>query len=171
MTWRTRLPILLIFLPAQTILFEAWRIGGIKPDLALVLVVAFALTDGAMAGLLWGLALGGLVDLASIGALDANVIFKAVAGLFCGIAGQVFIDMAFWVKPFFFILISLLHDHAGNLVLYNVHSIALALQDPETVRAFYGAIIVLLLSMKITRGTIDDAGPLFSPGQGSGTRT
>jgi len=169
--WRSRLPLLLLFLPAQTLLFEAWRIGGIKPDLALVLVVAFGLTDGAVAGLLWGLALGGLVDLASIGALDVNVLFKAVAGLVCGIAGQIFIDMAFWVKPIFFILISLLHDHTGNLLLYDTPLARLTLQDPETGRAFYGALVVLLLSMKITKGTIDHAGPLFTPGQDSRTRT
>jgi len=171
MSWRSRLLILLFFLPAQTLLFEAWRIRGVKPDLALVLVVVFGLTEGPIAGLLWGLALGGMVDLASIGALDANVIFKAVTGLICGITGQVLIDMAFWVKPIFFMLISLLHDHIGNLVLFDVPLAGLALQDPETGRAFYGALMVLLLSVKITKGSIDHAGPLFIPGQGSRPRT
>ncbi len=160
--------ILLVFLPAQTLLLDAMRIGGVKPDLALVLVVLLGLAHGKMSGLLWGGILGGLVDLASIGTPGINLFFKAVAGLWVGILGKTFVEVTFWVKPLLFLAVSLLHDHTGNLMLYDIPPAGLSLGDEETRRALYGGVLVLLFSIKITRGKVGHVGPLFAPGQKPG---
>jgi hypothetical protein len=163
--------LLIVFLlPLQTLFFEWGRIAGVKPDLALIITTLFALSAGPMAGLFLGVALGGLNDLASIGTLDADCLFKGGVGLFCGQAGKVIRNRALWVGPVVFLVVSLVHDHLGNFLLYDLPPAGWGLQEEVTRRGLYGGLITLLLSTVSARELIDDARPPFSARQVSGTR-
>ncbi len=162
--------LIVFFLPLQTLFFEWGRIGGVKPDLALIVTTLFALSAGPMAGLFLGVALGGLNDLASIGTLGPDCLFKGGVGLVCGQAGKIIRNRALWVGPLVFLVVSLVHDHLGNFLLYDLPPTGFGLQEEVTRRALYGGLITLLLSIVSRPELIDDARPPFSAGQAPGTR-
>jgi rod shape-determining protein MreD len=161
--------LIVFFLPLQTLFFEWGRIGGVKPDLALIITTLFALSAGPVAGLFLGVALGGLNDLASIGTLGTDCLFKGGVGLVCGQGGKILRNRALWVGPVVFLVVSLAHDHIGNFLLYDLPPTGAWLQDEVTRRALYGSLITLLLATVSAPELIDDARPPFSARQESGT--
>ncbi len=68
-------------------------IGGVRPDLALIILVFASLRRGSMVGQLSGFASGILEDLMSVSPLGFHPLMRAVIGYLYGIfAGNVFVD-------------------------------------------------------------------------------
>ncbi|MBO2522177.1 MAG: rod shape-determining protein MreD [Firmicutes bacterium] len=78
----------LLALAVQTSLFAGLDLGGIRPDLVLVVVVAYALASGAWEGALLGLAAGFLVDLYGGRLIGVGTLAKAAAGALAGFLGE-----------------------------------------------------------------------------------
>ncbi|MDC4224944.1 MAG: hypothetical protein MPW15_12125 [Candidatus Manganitrophus sp.] len=96
--------IFLLLIPVQTLLLEKIQIAGVKPDLALILVYCFSWAKGEIHGLLWGVALGGLIDLFSIGLLGVNFILENNDRSYDRDAGEIFFKslLALEVHDFLF---------------------------------------------------------------------
>lgn len=174
MKWFYRILVFLIFMPVQTLIMENMRIGGIKPDLALVLVFVQGWAFGEVNGLFWGVALGSLVDLFSTGILGVNFVLKVSVGFVSGILGKSLLNLAVWVNSFFIFIISVLHDIVGELILHGVNGAELndAIGN-IMVRALYNsalAMIFFFVFLKKTnaKGSFEYAGALLSPGRKSG---
>ncbi len=174
MKWFYRILIFLIFLPIQTLILENMRIGGIKPDLALVLVFVQGWAFGEVNGLFWGLAMGGLVDLFSVGFLGVNFVLKTAVGFISGILGKSLLNLAVWVNSFFIFIISVLHDVVGTFFLHGLHGAEMkAILGNNVGRALYNSLFAMIfffvfLKKTTTKGPFEYAGTLFSPGRKSG---
>jgi len=156
--------LVLLFLPVQTLGLEWMRLGGVKPDLALVLVVILGLSKGPWMGLLWGSVFGTLVDLFGTGTLGAGLIAKAATGMIVGGLGRLFVHMTFWAKPLLFFAVSILHDGIGELLLYEQPLSSWPLFGDDILRrALYGSVIVLLQSVRILREPSSENGRLLTP--------
>ena len=83
---------LIIFLCTMVIqtslLHYFFGIGGIKPDLVLLIVVYLGLVKGADAGCLSGFFFGLIEDAFSGMFLGANAFTKTIIGFFCGLVGK-----------------------------------------------------------------------------------
>lgn len=169
MIWFFRILICLAILPVQTILLEKCRVFGVKPDLSLVIVFVQGWFWGTPSGLYWGLALGGLLDLFSMGKLGLGLILKVLVGVIAGFFGKSFLHLSTQVYLALFLIISLIHDLAGNLILHGFGTEAL--QTGEIViRALYNGILsiaaVFLVSNRINRQESQNyGGAIFSPGK------
>ncbi len=86
------LPLLIVssagLLVLQTTLFEPLRLGGVMPDLVLILVYLAGFPLGPARGAAVGAASGLWMDLLSAGPPGLNVATKAVAGVMAGLAGR-----------------------------------------------------------------------------------
>lgn len=175
MKWFYRLLIFLCFIPVQTLLLENLRIGGVKPDLGLILVFVQGWAFGEVNGLLWGLALGGLLDVFSLGVLGVNFALKAGVGYISGVLGKSLLNLAFWVNSAFIFILSVLHDVAGSLFLNGMGGGVTPLIGNETVaRACYNSFFAMFfffvfLKKANRKGSLEYAGALFPPGRKSGS--
>ena len=159
MTWLYRILLFLAILPIQTILLETVRVAGVKPDLPLIFVFLQGWLYGRRAGLCWGLALGGLIDLFSTGLLGASLVLKGVVGFFSGVMGRGFLHLSVPMYAAIFLLVSAAQDVAGNLF---VHGIGLegisALRAGEiAARAVYNA-LVMVAAVLIMEGRTEQKG-------------
>jgi hypothetical protein len=144
MTWYSRVLIVFLLVPLQTLIFEKARIGGVKPDLGLVLAFVWGWMAGGSGGLLYGSALGAMLDLFSVGVPSLNLFLKMTVGLASGILGHTFANMAFWIKPLVLYGFSVLHDLSGSAYLGDVE-IILTPQHPILIRALYNSLLGALL--------------------------
>lgn len=118
MKWYYRVLIVLLLVPMQTLILEMGRVAGVKPDLGLVLAFVWGWIGGRFSGLLYGSALGAMLDLFSVGVPGLNLVLEGVAGLSAGILGHMFVNMAFWIKPVVLCGFSILHDFSGAAWLW-----------------------------------------------------
>jgi rod shape-determining protein MreD len=72
----------------QTSVFHRIPIGGMKPDLVVVMVVYLGLVKGPETGSLSGFLFGLLHDTVSGASLGSNALSKTIIGFFCGIGGK-----------------------------------------------------------------------------------
>ena len=82
---------LLIFIGTmvlQTSVLHRIPIGGMKPDLVLIIVVYLGLVKGAEVGTLSGFIFGLIEDVVSGTYLGSNALAKTIVGFFCGIGGK-----------------------------------------------------------------------------------
>ena len=82
---------LLVFigtLVLQTSVFHRIPIGGMKPDLVIIIVVYLGLVKGAEIGSLSGFVFGLIEDVMSGTYLGSNALAKTIIGFFCGIGGK-----------------------------------------------------------------------------------
>ncbi len=83
---------LIIFLGAMVFqtsdLLEFIKIGEIKPDLILILVVWLGLVKGSDAGCFSGFFFGLFEDASSNMTLGSNALTKTILGFFCGLSGK-----------------------------------------------------------------------------------
>ena len=171
MKWFYRVLVFLMVMPVQTLLLENLRIGGVKPDLALVLVFVQGWAFGEVNGLFWGLALGGLVDLFSIGILGVNFVLKAAVGFTAGILGKSLLNLALWVNSIFIFVISVLHDLLGTWFLHGMNRAEFDdVIGSIVARGLYNSLFAVLfffifLKKTNTKGSFEYAGTLFSPGR------
>jgi rod shape-determining protein MreD len=171
MKWFYRVAIFLFLIPVQTLLLEKIEIGGVKPDLALVLVYCLGWAYGEVQGLLWGVALGGLIDLFSIGLLSVNFILKATIGFTIGMLGRSFLNLSLFWNLLIFFFISLLHDFIGTLLVEGMREggLFLLFQQEMVGRALYSSLfaiglLFLFSKRKGEKGLFDHAGIVFSAG-------
>lgn len=171
MKWFLRIALILFLIPVQTLLLEKIQIGGIKPDLALVLVYCLSWANGEVHGLLWGIALGGLIDLFSIGLLGVNFILKTTLGFTIGMLGRSFLNLSLFWNVLIFFFISLLHDFIGTLLVEGPRegSLFLMIQQGIIERAFYNSLFAIGLLFLFSKrrgekGSFDHAGIVFSAG-------
>ena len=81
--------IFLIAIVLQTTVFHFLPIGGVKPDLVLIIVVYLGLVKGSDAGCVSGFFFGLIEDICSYGtALGSHALTKTIIGFFCGISGK-----------------------------------------------------------------------------------
>ncbi|MBD3304768.1 rod shape-determining protein MreD [candidate division KSB3 bacterium] len=80
--------IFLVAMVLQTTVFHLIQIGGVKPDLVLILVVYFGLTKGSDIGCVSGFAFGLIEDMFSGMSLGANALTKTIVGFLCGFSGK-----------------------------------------------------------------------------------
>jgi rod shape-determining protein MreD len=87
-TTRTIYPLGLLAVAAllEPVLTVRFRLADARPDLVLVLVVAFALVRGPEAGVVWGFVGGFLQDLLSGHALGLEAGLKGIVGFLVGLA-------------------------------------------------------------------------------------
>ncbi len=139
---------------AQTSVAPALRIGGVAPDIPLILAVLLGLARGAEVGCLSGFAVGLLQDVAAGGFVGAQALTKALVGFAAGlmserlwasnplvqIPGLVLLTFAEGVARYW--LLQLFHFPApfGDLMLYVVVPQALY-------NGFLGAAAVLALAL------------------------
>ncbi len=145
--WFTRIAIFLFFIPVQTLLLEPFKMGGIKPDLALLLAFMHGWAFGEMNGLFWGLALGGLLDLFSIGFLGIHFVLKGIIGLFAGIFGKTLINLPIWGNGLIIFILSHLHDLIGTFLLRGSgeDQFTLNIMSRIFVRALYNGLLAIVL--------------------------
>ncbi len=78
---------------AQTSVAPALRIGGVSPDIPLILAVFLGLSRGAEVGCLSGFVMGLIQDAAAGGFVGAQALTKALAGFAAGqIAGRLWVS-------------------------------------------------------------------------------
>ncbi len=169
MRWLWGIPGILLLIPTQTLLLESVEILGIKPDLSLVLTYCLGWRLGWPQGVLWGMALGGLMDIFSVGVLGVNFFLKAVIGLIAGVMGRSVFDPSLWGRGVIFFLISLLHDFLGGVFLYRVANF---LPVHEMLfRGVYNSVLMLIfVFIFLEKGLIQHGGSLLSSrGESSST--
>lgn len=171
MKWFTRITVFLFFIPVQTLLLEPLKIGGVKPDLALLLAFAHGWAFGEMNGLFWGLALGGLLDLFSVGFLGVNFVMKGMIGLFAGVFGKTLINLPIWGNGLIIFALSHLHDLIGTFLLSGDGGSGFTLEIMARIfiRALYNgllatALFYIFLRLKTRGGMSKYAGASSSPG-------
>ena len=77
----------------QSTLLVHVAIGGVKPDLALIVLIFVSLRKGSMVGQLTGFLSGILEDFMSVSPLGFHPLMRAVIGFLYGVfAGNVFVD-------------------------------------------------------------------------------
>ncbi len=178
MKWFSRILVFLLVVPAQTILFEKMNVFGVKPDIALVIIIFHAWILGMKPGIYWGLALGGLIDLFTVGVLGVGLILKGTVGFVTGILGESFLHLSLQAYIFIFFMVSFIHDIAGFLFLHGFKRGGFpSIFIGETfIRALYDALIaviaVLLLRKKFHQEEgLEYGGAILSPGRKPETRT
>ena len=170
--WFLRILTCLAIIPVQTIFLEPFQIFGVKPDLALILVFVQGWFWGAPNGLYWGLSLGVLLDLFSVGTVGLDLILKALVGATAGFFGKSLFHLSIQVYVAIFLIISLLHDVTGTLILRGLGTEGFqAIQTEDIIiRALYNAVLgivsVFLIRNRINRQEIQSyGGAIFSPGK------
>ena len=174
MKWRYRILIFLFFLPVQALFLEYFRFWGIKADLALVVIYLMGLFYGRTAGLLWGLTFGALLDLFSVGILGVDFGLKAIMGLLAGVLGKSLLNLTFVANMGIVFAFSVLHDIAGVLFFRGIEpdgmgGLFLFFRDEVLPRGIYNSLLaaaffVIFFKNIRVKGSIENAGPLFSPG-------
>jgi len=164
-----------MLIPVQTVLLEKVKIAGVKPDIALVFVFVQGWIGGRKRGVLWGVALGGLIDLFSTGVLGLTLVLKGLTGLLAGALGKSFLHLSLQGYVLFFVGISLLHDVTGMLYLHGDLELTSLLMGEALIRAIYntflavGAILVIWEKFD-PKGRFDYGGAILSPGRKPGSR-
>ncbi len=110
----------LFFIPVQTLLLETIEMGGIKPDLGLILSYLIGLAWGRGRGLLCGLLLGGLQDYFAVGHLGLHCAFKGLIGFWIGFLETFFIYFSLQAHAFVIFSLSLIHDLLGEIILHGI---------------------------------------------------
>ncbi len=159
--------IVLFLIPIETLILERLRIYGIKPDLSLVWVYLFGWVRGEVQGMVWGMALGGLLDVFSAGVLGVNFFLKTAIGLLSGILGKIFFNLVSWGLALTLFPVSLAHDFFGGLFLHSQAWVNTSIAREMMIRGGYNsalALLFLLLSgFHKTRKRVEYEGVGFSP--------
>ena len=85
--------VLCICILLQSTLLHAIELGGVHPDLALLVLIFVAMRRGAMVGQVSGFVSGFVEDLMSVSPLGFHALLRTVVGFLYGLlSGNVFID-------------------------------------------------------------------------------
>ena len=100
--------ILLLIIPVQAVLLEPLSLGGIKPDLALVLVYIIGLLTGPTEAALAGMAIGLVQDIGSASFIGFSGLTRGLIGFSAGLLGRRVLDLASRSNSIFVAAFSLL---------------------------------------------------------------
>ncbi len=137
--------IFVFFVPIQTLLLETVKIGGVKPDLGLVLAYLIGLGWGRNQGLFWGLLLGGFQDFFSIGFVGPHLILKGLIGFGTGLLETFFLYFSLQAHAIVIFLISLVHDLLGEILFHGANGSLMGISYAMLGRAFYNCSIVMAI--------------------------
>jgi rod shape-determining protein MreD len=110
---RIYLLIALFIIPFQASLLEPLSVGGIKPDLALVILFIVGLLTGPAEAALFGICLGLIQDIGSAGLLGLSGFTRGLAGLSAGLLGARVLDIG---SPAIVVFLSLISLGEGVLI-------------------------------------------------------
>ena len=110
--------ILLLIIPVQASLFAPLSLGGIKPDLALVLLYIIGLLTGPAEGALAGMAIGLVQDIGSASLIGFSGLTRGLIGLSAGLLGRRVLDLASRSNSIFMAIFSLIAGHILPQALY-----------------------------------------------------
>jgi rod shape-determining protein MreD len=113
--------ILLFIIPVQAGLFEPLSLGGIKPDLALVLIYVIGLLTGPMEAVLAGMAIGLFQDIGSASFIGLSGLTRGLIGLSAGLLGRRVLDLTSPSNGIFLAAFSLLEGICIALFLQLVY--------------------------------------------------
>jgi rod shape-determining protein MreD len=109
----------------QTTLLPFVAIRGVKPDLALIILVFVSIRKGAMTGQISGFAAGIMEDFLSLSPLGFHAFFRTCIGFFYGLtAGNIFVDPI--LMPLVLVVIATLFKGLVTSVLIALFSLAAA---------------------------------------------
>jgi rod shape-determining protein MreD len=100
--------ILLLIIPVQASLIDSLSLGGIKPDLALVLLYIIGLLTGPAEAALAGMAIGLVQDIGSASFLGFSGLTRGLIGFSAGLLGRRVLDLASRSNSIFVAAFSLL---------------------------------------------------------------
>jgi rod shape-determining protein MreD len=107
--------VFIFFVPAQTLLLEGIKIGGVKPNLGLILSYLIGLGWGKNRGLFWGALLGAFQDFFSIGTLGPHLVLNGLVGFGTGLLEIFFVYFPLHIHAVVVFLVSLFYDLAGKI--------------------------------------------------------
>jgi len=111
------LPFLILAAVVQSTLAHLFRVGNVKPDLVLLVVISWSLLRGSREGVVWGL-LGGLgLDLFSGAPFGASAVGLMAAGLLAG-EGETNIFKGNILLPVFFAPLGTVTYYGALLVVF-----------------------------------------------------
>lgn len=96
----------------QTSVLSQIPIGGMKPDLALIIVVYIGLVKGPEMGSLSGFCFGLLHDAVSGASLGSNALAKTIVGFVCGVGGR-----RLYTQSFFSQMLGVGVGSVGNILI------------------------------------------------------
>ncbi len=137
--------LVLFFIPIETLFLEWVEVGGIKPDLGLLLAYFFGVAWGKGKGLAVGLLFGGLQDMFSMGRLSLHFIFKGGIGFGAGLLDTVFHRISSEAHAGTIFILSLLHDFLGEIVLHGLNDTLVASSYLLVLRGLYNALFALII--------------------------
>ncbi len=100
--------ILLLIIPVQASLIDSLSLGGIKPDLALVLLYIIGLLTGPTEAALAGMAIGLVQDVGSASFIGFSGLTRGLIGFSAGLLGRRVLDLASRSNSIFVAVFSLL---------------------------------------------------------------
>ncbi|MGC1454381.1 MAG: rod shape-determining protein MreD [Nitrospirota bacterium] len=100
--------ILLLIIPVQASLIDSLSLGGIKPDLALVLLYIIGLLTGPTEAALAGMAIGLVQDVGSASFIGFSGLTRGLIGFSAGLLGRRVLDLASRSNSIFVAAFSLL---------------------------------------------------------------
>jgi rod shape-determining protein MreD len=100
--------ILLLIIPVQASLIDSLSLGGIKPDLALVLLYIIGLLTGPTEAALAGMAIGLVQDIGSASFIGFSGLTRGLIGFSAGLLGRRVLDLASRSNSIFVAAFSLL---------------------------------------------------------------
>ncbi len=100
--------ILLLIIPVQASLIDSLSLGGIKPDLALVLLFIIGLLTGPAEAALAGMAIGLVQDIGSASFIGFSGLTRGLIGFSAGLLGRRVLDPASRLNSIFVAAFSLL---------------------------------------------------------------
>ena len=119
-----------IALIVQSTVFSLFSIGGVRPDLSLIVLVFISYKKGQMVGQITGFFTGFIEDIISLTPLGFHSLIKALLGFLYGyIQGRIIIDMVF--IPILFVTI------ATIIKLLTAWFISIIITIPEVQISFF----------------------------------
>jgi len=152
--WGGGLLFLLVFQSSDVNVLE---FRGVKPDLLLIVTYCVGLLYGERRGLLTGLSLGLLMDLASMGPFYQNMVTKGAVGLLSGFLGQWLRHAGPFLHLWMIFSVSLLQGMAVALSLHWIYGTSplLDLRVVVIPQALYdalaGSLILALFTLRRER--------------------
>jgi len=135
--------VFIFFIPVQTLLLETIKIGGVKPDIGLVLAYLIGLGWGRNRGLLFGFLLGGFQDFFSTGLVGPHFLFKGLIGFGTGLLETFFLYFSLQAHAVVSFIISLLHDLMGEILFHGAGGSLVGVSYAMLGRALYNCSIVM----------------------------
>ena len=130
----------------QTTVLEVVAVGGVTPDLQLILLLFLALRRGSMSGQLAGFAGGLLEDLASLAPLGFHALVRTLVGFSSGLLHGLIGTSAIAV-PVLMLGASVIKGLASALLglIFDLHPDLHLLDGPFWIEAAYSAVLAPLL--------------------------